>query len=126
MSCSGQDARAKVFGQLSIVQDIGFCLGIGHTRSISVFVVATFLAILISSGLGELDEEDSCPPDLEAVDVQQQQPQQQQLQFGFQQELGADSELIKNLMIAIKVSTIFLFIQLVFINWFISLVIFRL
>merc|ERR1711881_162897 len=54
----------------------------------------------------ELDEEDSCPPDLEAVDVvppqqqqhQQVQPQQQQQEF----QLEANSELIRNLCIALK------------------------
>jgi len=59
---------------------------------------------------GELDEEDSCPPDLEAVDVvppQQQQQQQQQVQPQQQQQqqefqLEANSELIRNLCIALK------------------------
>ena len=57
-----------------------------------------------------MDEEDGCPPDLEAVEevqVQQQQQQQQQVQ---QQQLDQekpnqflDSDLIRNLTIAIKV-----------------------
>ena len=81
----------------------------------------------------EVDEEDSCPPDLEAVELQQQQ-QQQQLQLQQQQQQyhqqqqqaveaqrppvqqeqqpvqnlelnlsGLDSDLVRNLAIAIKV-----------------------
>ena len=59
-----------------------------------------------------MDEEDGCPPDLEAVEevqVQQQQQQQQQQQVQ-QQQLDQeklnqflDSDLIRNLTIAIKV-----------------------
>merc|ERR550532_1458519 len=55
---------------------------------------------------GDLDEEDGCPPDLEAVEEVQVQQQQQQLQ---QQQLDQeklnqflDSDLIRNLTIAIK------------------------
>jgi len=57
-----------------------------------------------------LDEEDGCPPDLEAVEeVQVQQQQQQQQQQVQQQQLDQeklnqflDSDLIRNLTIAIK------------------------
>merc|ERR1719288_204894 len=84
----------------------------------------------------EVDEEDSCPPDLEAVELQQQQQQQRQQQQQFeklqqqqqyqqqQQEQqssvqnnlnnksdagelnlqGLDSDLVRNLAIAIKTS----------------------
>lgn len=76
-----------------------------------------------------VDEEDSCPPDLEAVEIQQRQEQvqvQQQVQFEQVVEhqeqqgtttqqvslnsLGLDpsSELVRNLAIAIKVSLSFL------------------
>jgi len=60
---------------------------------------------------GELDEEDSCPPDLESVDVVQQQVdyQQQQQQRTTTQQTSLeqilfepDSELLRNLAIAIK------------------------
>ena len=58
-----------------------------------------------------MDEEDGCPPDLEAVEeVQVQQQQQQQQQQVQQQQLDQeklnqflDSDLIRNLTIAIKV-----------------------
>merc|ERR1712045_810256 len=69
----------------------------------------------------EVDEEDSCPPDLEAVELQEQQQQQRQQQQQEQQssvqnnlnnksdacELnlqGLDSDLVRNLAIAIKTS----------------------
>merc|ERR1719412_1392808 len=80
----------------------------------------------------EVDEEDSCPPDLEAVELQQQQQQQQQQQRHHQQQQqqaveaqrpvqqeqlpvqnlksdvlnleGLDSDLVRNLAIAIKAS----------------------
>merc|ERR1711988_1834953 len=65
--------------------------------------------------LGDLDEEDGCPPDLEAVEevqVQQQVQQQQQVvqqqqvhqQQSEQEKLNQflDSDLIRNLAIAIK------------------------
>lgn len=94
----------KVFGQLSI-QDIGFCLCLGQCCTV---VVQQLFKVFVVSGL-ELDEEDSCPPDLEAVEVVQQVPQQQQPQqqpsssASLLTALGADSELIRNLAIAIKV-----------------------
>ena len=56
-----------------------------------------------------MDEEDGCPPDLEAVEevqVQQQQQQQQVQQQQLDQEKlnqFLDSDLIRNLTIAIKV-----------------------
>jgi len=59
---------------------------------------------------GELDEEDSCPPDLESVEPVV--PHQQQVEFNQQQQqttvqqdfvnLDADSELLRNLAIAIR------------------------
>merc|ERR1711936_121798 len=76
----------------------------------------------------EVDEEDSCPPDLEAVELQQQQQQQQQHHQQQQQAVearrpvqqeqhpvqnlksdvlnleGLDSDLVRNLAIAIKTS----------------------
>merc|ERR1712045_530180 len=79
----------------------------------------------------EVDEEDSCPPDLEAVELQQQQQQQQQQHHHQQQKQqaveaqrpvqqeqhpvqnlksdvsnleGLDSDLVRNLAIAIKAS----------------------
>ena len=69
-----------------------------------------------------MDEEDGCPPDLEAVEVQVQQQQQQQqlVQQQVQQQLQQDtsiqqeklkqfldSDLIRNLTIAIKVSKVY-------------------
>merc|ERR1719492_522510 len=71
----------------------------------------------------EVDEEDSCPPDLEAVELQQQQQQQRQQQYQQQEQQssvqnnlnnksdagelnlqGLDSDLVRNLAIAIKTS----------------------
>ena len=75
--------------------------------------LAEFFWILVS---GELDEEDSCPPDLESVDVVQQQVdyQQQQQQRTTTQQTSLDqvlfepdSELLRNLAIAIKVRSLF-------------------
>ena len=40
--------------------------------------------ILLICLLAEVDEEDSCPPDLEAVELQQQQQQQRQQQQQFE------------------------------------------
>ena len=66
-----------------------------------------------------MDEEDGCPPDLEAVEVQVQQQQQlvqQQVQQQLRQDNSSqqeklkqflDSDLIRNLTIAIKVSKVY-------------------
>lgn len=59
---------------------------------------------------GELDEEDSCPPDLESVEpvvphkqqVEFNQQQQTTVQPEFNLSLEADSELLRNLAIAIQ------------------------
>merc|ERR1719219_170048 len=59
---------------------------------------------------GELDEEDSCPPDLESVEpvvphkqqVEFNQQQQTTVQPEFNLTLEADSELLRNLAIAIQ------------------------
>jgi len=59
---------------------------------------------------GELDEEDSCPPDLESVEpvvphkqqVEFSQQQQTTVQPEFNLSLEADSELLRNLAIAIQ------------------------
>ena len=99
---------------------LDFCLGIGQTR---IWLQFDYLL------LGDLDEEDGCPPDLEAVEVQvqQQQQQQQQVQQQVQQQQQQsventlnqqeqlkkflDSDLIRNLTIAIKVSKNYPFVQ---------------
>merc|ERR1712110_1104984 len=62
----------------------------------------------------EVDEEDSCPPDLEAVELhQQQQEQQSAVQNNLNNKSdagelnhlqGLDSDLVRNLAIAIKTS----------------------
>ena len=88
--------------------DIGFLL-----RDRSDADLTTIWLFII---LGDLDEEDGCPPDLEAVEevqVQQQVQQQQQVvqqqqvhqQQSEQEKLNQflDSDLIRNLTIAIKV-----------------------
>ena len=99
---------------------LDFCLGIGQTR---IWLQFDYLL------LGDLDEEDGCPPDLEAVEevqVQQQVQQQQQVvqqqqvhqQQSEQEKLNQflDSDLIRNLTIAIKVRN-YPFVQ---VQWILS------
>ena len=47
-------------------------------------LLAGYFIILLICLLAEVDEEDSCPPDLEAVELQQQQQQQRQQQQQFE------------------------------------------
>ena len=94
-------------------------------RSTQFFVsnfwnILSFIWILVS---GDLDEEDSCPPDLESVEPVVSQNQQveinQQQRTTAQQDfvnLDTDSELLRNLAIAIKVT--YNFIYIVRIRWF--------